>query len=207
VDATTFRARQRVEANDSGSTYGDGLYDGWRDDALAAISRAAPFTKSAAIAMVDGTKEYLVPSDWITSFGDELAYDNYPTYRLTTNTGAILVLGEHFTIRGRTLVLESDPDYTGNWTLTYGGTWLITDLPNDWIVIALDAATARVFDRKATEAAAFFSYDNGVEKVDRTAEAKKWMMLRDQRLANAMAAIAAISTGADAIATFGFERG
>ena len=204
MTAADFRARQRIEANDSGSVYADALYDGWRDDALATISRAVPFAKTAAIAVVDGTTEYALPTDWITSSSDDLALDGNPLYRLTTNTGAILVLGTDVTIRGRTLVLWSDPDYTGNWTLTYGGTWLITDLPNDWVPIALDVATSRVYDRRATEAAAFFSYDNGVEKVDRRAEAEKWVLLRDQRLATATAAIAAL-TG-DALGTFRFER-
>lgn len=204
-----FLARQRIEANDTGSppVYADSYYNGWRDDALAVISRAAPIEKTASIAMVDGTLTYPLPTDWITSSGDELGYDDYPTYRLTTNTGAILVLGDDFMIRGRTLVLAADPDYTGNWTLTYGGTWLITELPNDWVAIALDHATASAFDARAASAANAFKYDNGVESVDDTAEAKRWMELSLARRAKAAAAMAAISTRADDIATFSFERG
>jgi hypothetical protein len=206
VTEAAFLARQRIEANDTASpaVFADSSYNGWRDDALAAISGAVPFAKTATIAMTDGTMEYQLPADWITSESDDLTVDGHPLYRLTTNAGAILLLGTHFTIRGRTLVLWSDPDYTGNWTLTYGGTWLITDLPNAWVAIALDDATARAADARAAAAATAFKYDNGVESVDDTSEAKRWMELAIARRAKADAAIAAIAP--DRIGTFRFER-
>lgn len=203
-----FRARQRIEANNPDSAvYTDAMLNGFRDDALAAISRAAPFSKvKSDFGVVAGTKDYALPADWITSTSSQLDAQDYPEYRLEDANGAYLYLDQHFAIYGRTLSLETAPTANATWKLRYGGTWLITDLPNDWVEIALDYATARFYDRKATEAAEYFSYDNGVEKVDRDAEAKKWRELRDARLSQAAAALALISTRISTVGTFSWER-
>lgn len=225
MTAADFRARQRIEANDTGTPiYVDSYYDGWRDDALAAISRAAPLTKSATLAVVDGTLTYNVPSDYITITSDALDVDGYPLYRITTNTGSILVSGDnygptgafqtgfsvtraHFGVRGRSIVLASDPDYTGNWTLTYGGTWVITELPADWIEMALDYATARFYDRRGTDASASFSFSVASTSVNRDGQAGRWAQLHEARAQRFETALATVADRLSRYGTFDVERG
>lgn len=202
-----FRTRQRIEANDTGTPlYVDSYYDGWRDDALAAISRAAPLTKSATIAIVDGTETYNVPSDFITAASDAVDIDRYPLYRITTHADAVLTLDVDFAVRGRSIVLASDPDYTGNWTLTYGGTWVITELPADWIEMALDYATARFYDRRGTDAAATFSFEVASTRITRDNQPRKWEDLRDARMARFTKAVSRIATAVSMIGTITVER-
>lgn len=203
-----FRARQRQDASDDGVTpvYADALYDGWRDDALAAISRASPFATSASLAVTAGTKTYALPADWITSQSLELDAVGYPIYRLEDAAGGSQFLDTDFTVYGRTLTLASAPTANATWTNRYGGTWLITVLPNDWVSMALDFSSARAFDRRAADAASNFSFTVGPDSIDRTAEARRWQELRDERIARFATAKAAISTRGSSVGVFDWSR-
>lgn len=203
-----FRTRQRREASDDGVTaiYADALYDQWRDDALAMVSASAPMATSTSLAIVAGTKNYALPSDWITSTSTDEDADGYPSFRLEDADGAYHYIGEHFTVYGRTLKLASAPVANGTWTHYYGGTWTVALLPNDWVPIALDAATVRAFDRRATDGASKFDFSVGPDSVTRGNESKRWTDLRDARLERVTAALATIATTGGDVTTFRISR-
>lgn len=204
-----FRTRQRREASDDGVTavYADALYDQWRDDALARISAVAPMATSATLSAVSGTKSYALPDDWITSISSDEDAAGYPSYRLEDPAGAHYYFGDHFSIYGRTLKLLSAPTATATWTNYYGGTWVITELPNEWIPMALDAASERAFNRRSTDAAGKFDFSVGPDSVTRGNESKRWGDLRDACRARVTPALEAIATNVADASTFSIQRG
>jgi len=209
VTEADFRTRQRREASDDGVTavYANELYDQWRDDALARISAVAPMATSTSLSALSGTKNYALPADWITSTSIDVDAVGYPSYRLEDAAGAYYFIGDHFSIYGRTLKLLSAPTANATWTNYYGGTWVITALPNEWIPLALDAASERAFNRRSTDAAGKFDFSVGPDSVTRGNESKRWADLRDACRARVTAALAAIATNVADVSTFSINRG
>jgi hypothetical protein len=207
VTAAAFLERQRIEANDSAApaVYADGVYNVFRDDALIALSRAVPMPRSTTIAMVAGTSEYPLPADYITLEGDELDADGTLLFRLEDPAGGRFYLGSGFIIRGSKLVLTSAPSANATWTLWYGGTWAITDIPNDWVSVALDYASARAFERRATDAATNFSFTVGPDSINRSSESERWTALRGERYARFLSGLQHVAP--ESFSTFTFERG
>lgn len=216
ISDAAFLARQRFEAKDAGTDYTDAQYNNLRDDALSAISRAVPADIVATFAVADGTLTYSQPAGFITMrtsrvvpsvFDDPVAYPSaVPLYRLVTNDGGTLELDRDFYLYGASIVFKADPDYTGNWTLYYGGTHTLATLPDRLVPAALDYATARLYERKATEAADYFQYSMGMESVDKDSIAAKWMKLHDQRMARFDALMATIDTAEAKQGAFRWSR-
>lgn len=204
-----FRARQRVEVNDSGSDHADGVYNGFRDDALIWLSKAVPQDRSASLSIISGTLSYPRPTRFITMTNSEMTFSRgleVPKYRIETATYAVLRDGVDFVLSGSTIVFASDPLVTAAWTAYYGGSYLITDLPDEWVSIVLDFATARMYELKAARAAEYFQYSMGPESVDRNAESGKWLKLRDARLARANAELSKIAFTESLYGTIRIDR-
>lgn len=226
--ATTFLARQKEEANDTGSpqAYADSVYNELRDDALATISRAAPADLFSPVSVTSGSTSVPLPDDFVTMVTPTLEADGYPHYRLIAANGAVLIpddgstsrqvgyvssvlAGNLFTFFGQTIVLPTTPTANETWTLRYGGIHTLDTIPTDWVGIALDYATARMFERKAATAAAFFKYSvsGGSVDIDKSGESQRWAKLRDQRMAAFEQKLAKIATHGGAVGSFTFHRG
>lgn len=201
-----FLERQRIEANDTEtpSVYTDGVYNVFRDDALIALSRVVPMPKSVPIAVISGTTEYDLPDDGIAFSGTEEDIDGTPLFALHDAAGTRHYLGTGFVLRGSKLVLTTTPTADGTWTLWYGGTWEIEDIPNDWVPLALDYATSRAFERRAADAASNFSFTVGPDTINRSSESDRWLKLRDGRFAQFTSGLSRIVP--EAFSTFTFER-
>jgi hypothetical protein len=220
VTTIDFLARQRIDANDAGSpaVFADAVYNAWRDDALASISRASPMPTSASLSVTSGTRTYPVPADWITSTSsivepstvvDYSPFYNAPVYRIEDAAGGFLYLDTHFTIFGRTITLVSAPTASGTWTIRYGGTWTIPLLPAEWIKIALDYSSARSFEQRATVAASYFDYSlgGGSVSITKSGESKRWLSLAEERMECFEESLKEIATNASSFGTFSFQRG
>ena len=225
--AATFLARQREEANDTGTpVYADSVYNELRDDALAAISRAAPADSSSSVSVTSGSTAVPLPADFVTIVTSILDPDAYPHYRLITPAGDILVpddgsafrqvgyfpaslAANYFTLFGQNIVLPTVPTATESWTLRYGGLHTLATIPTDWVGMALDYASARVFDRKAAATASFFRYSlsSGSVDIDKSGESQRWAKLRDQRMASFEQKLAKVATHGGAVGSFTFHRG
>lgn len=208
-----FRARQRIETNDSGSDHADAVYDAARDDALQWLSKASPADLSASLAIESGTLSYVKPARFLTMQTSETVpaytiagWHEAPKYRIATASGASLVLDQRFTIFGSSILLTADPAVTATWTIYYGGTYVITELPDEWVPIALDFATARIFDIKATAAASFFDYSVGGDSVSKGSQSARWIALRDERMARASARISEIAVAGSPYGSIRIDR-
>lgn len=204
-----FRARQRIEANDSGTDHADGVYDAFRDDALTWLSKAAPQDRSASLSIASGTLSYAEPSGFLTMTSAEDTFSrglSVPKYRIETATYAMLRPDLDFVVYGSNIVLSSDPLVTATWTIYYGGTYVITELPDEWIPIVLDFATARIFDLKATTAASFFDYSVGGDSVSKGSQSSRWIALRDERMARATARLSEIAVSGSPYGSIRLDR-
>jgi hypothetical protein len=202
-----FLARQRIEAQDTGTPfYVDGYYNNWRDDALSAISLLAPCDRSASLSIVAGTLSYATPAGFITMSSERRDARGYPVYRITTATGALLYVDEDFSLFAGQIVFAADPGVTATWTINYGGTYAITDVPDTWVKLALDHATASYYDARASAAGAFFNYSLGPDSVSKGPEAERWLKLRDVRMASFLANSSSIATRVSSMGTFRIYR-
>jgi hypothetical protein len=202
-----FLARQRIEAQDTGTPFFvDSYYNNWRDDALGAISQLAPIDKSASLSIISGTLVYPTPAGFITMDSDRRDAAGYPVYRIVTANGSFLYLDEDFSTYGAQVVFPSDPAVTETWTIRFGGTYAITDLPDAWVKLALDHATASYCDARATGAGTFFNYSIGPETVSKAPEAERWLKLRDARMASFNAKAPSIATRVASLGTFEIFR-
>lgn len=221
MTAAAFLARQRIEAQDTASpnVFADSYYDNWRDDALNAISQLAPLDTSASLNIVSGTLEYDLPTGFITFTSQRKNAIGYPIYGIKTPSGGILSLdsggmdaaglpyeGSYFSIYGQKLVFPYDPGVTETWTVHYGGTYAITTLPDSWVKLALDYATASYYDARASAAGAYFNYSIGSESVTKAPEAERWLKLKEARIAAYNAGSASIATRVSSMGTFQIFR-
>lgn len=205
IAAADFRSRQRFEANDT--TITDANLDLLRDDALVEVSKHVPALKTANLSIAPATTSYALPSDFLTmTTAKTSVVDGLPLYRLTTATSAVYLPGTGFHTTDTTLELATAPGVTATWVLSYGAVHTVATIPAALIPCALDYATARYYDRKATEAAAYFQYTTGSISVNKDGEAAKWRSLRDARLAKVDKEIAALSVGQTALGTFRIYR-
>ncbi len=203
-----FLARQRIEAQDTGTPfYGDSYYNNWRDDALSAISQLAPFDKSANLSIVSGTLAYSTPARFITMSSERKDALGCPVYRITTATNGLLYVDVDFSIYGAQIVFPFDPGVTATWVARYGGIYAITDLPDAWVKLALDHSTASYADARATAAGAYFNYSLGPESVTKGPEAERWLKLKETRMEAFKAASASIVTRVSSMGAFEFHRG
>lgn len=205
ITAADFRTRQRFEANDS--TLTDAQLDFLRDDALADVSQAMPALLTSSLSILPSTTSYSLPTDFLTLSTTEVSVvDGEPLYRLTTAADVVLHEGTDFHCAGLNLVLAVAPGVSATWVLTYGGIHTVATLPTHLIPIVLDAATARFYDRKATEAAAYFQYSTGSISVDKSEEIDHWLALRDARRKAVDAALAALTTATPPFGSFRVDR-
>lgn len=210
ITASDFRARQRFEAVDAGTDYTDAQYDALRNDALLRLSRDIPADCSATIAVTSGVTTCTRPADFITMATTRIVPGSGdpgdPVYRLVRTDGTVLTLDSDYSFFGSTISLVTAPTATQNWTLYYGGTQTLTNLPDILVDALLHLATARLFDRKAAEASSKFSYSTASISVNKNDEKEKWEAERDTRMALYEHAIAPFRTNTSSVGTFSFDR-
>ncbi len=182
------RLQAAVPAKDGIPTAAD--YSQHVQDAVFALSNDAPLRRIATLAVVSGTADYTLPTDFL--FLIELPALTAPDGVMVNASGIVPLAAdcdEEINIAGDVLTLTPTPTYTLNRAYRYAACHVLTDggyplLNENAARIALQYAQYLALSQQATAlAGSAWKYSIGDETVDKSGQAKGYREAADAALA------------------------